>query len=342
MRIVLDAMGSDNCPIPDVEGAVLAARESGDTIVLVGDESAVRAELAKHATAGLPLEVVHAPQAITMHDKPSQVSRTKKDSSMAIGMGLVRDGKADAFVTVGNTGAALALATLSVLHRIPGVKRPALTSLITLGGKTVILLDLGANADSRPEWLMQFGMMGSLYVERVLGIPSPRVALLSNGEEEGKGSELVRAAAVLLADSGLNFVGNVEPKEMIAGAADVIVADGFVGNIALKSMEALGDALFRLMRDEFKGRPLVSIGALLVRPALRAVYRQVDPFETGGAPLLGVNGVVVVGHGRTNAKGVKNAIGQAHKAVQGGIIEALQTGMARYKEADAADIVPSQ
>ncbi len=335
MRIVLDAMGSDNCPVPDVAGAVLAAQTWKEPIILIGDETRISDELAKHDVAGLPLEIVHAPQAVDMHDKPSQVGRTKKDSSMALGMMLVRDGKADAFVSAGNTGAALALATLSTLRRIPGVKRPALSSLISIGGKTVILLDLGANADARPDWLLQFGIMGSLYAQNVLGSESPRVALLSNGEEEGKGNELVKATAPLLAASGLNFVGNVEPKEMLDGHADVIVADGFVGNIALKSMEALGDTLFRLMRESFKGNPLISIGAILVSPALRRVYKQVDPFETGGAPLLGVNGVVIIGHGRSNAKGIKNAIGQARKAVEGGIIDAIRVGMQPY--ANSAD-----
>jgi glycerol-3-phosphate acyltransferase PlsX len=331
MRIVLDAMGSDTCPAPDVEGAVLAARESADAIILVGNESQIRAELAKHNAAGLPIEIVAAPSAITMHDKPSQVNRTKKDSSMAIGMALVRDGKAEAFVSAGNTGAALAFATLGILKRIPGVKRPALTSLIKLRDKTVILCDLGANADAKPEWLIQFGLMGSIYAQNVLKIANPRVALLSNGEEEGKGNELVKTTAELFPASGLNFIGNVEPKDMLQGAADVVVADGFVGNIALKSMEALGDTLFQMIRDQFKAGGLrVLLGALLVAPALRSVYRQVDPFETGGAPLLGVNGVVIIGHGRTNAKGIKNAILQAHNAVAGNVIAAITEGVAHF------------
>lgn len=332
MRIVVDAMGSDRCPVPDVGGAIQAAQATGETMILVGDEAAIRSELAKRPTEGLALEVVHAPEAITMHDKPSQVSRAKPQSSMAVGMGMVRDGKADAFVTAGNTGAALALATLGVLRRIPGVKRPALSSLIKIDKQMLILLDLGANADARPEWLVQFAIMGSLYAEHVLGQEKPRVALLSNGEEEGKGNELVKTTAGLLAQSGLNFTGNVEPKEIFKGAADVVVADGFVGNIALKSMEALGDTLFGMMIDGFKSslNPLVKIGALLVRPVLRDVYRQVDPFEIGGAPLLGVNGVVIVGHGRTNAKGMKNAIIQAQKAVKGDIVNVIRDGLARY------------
>ncbi len=330
MRIVVDAMGSDACPVPDVDGAVQAAREGGDAIILIGDKGAIERELAKYNTAGLSLEIVHTNQAVDMHDKPSQVGRTKKDSSMMVGMNLVRDGKADAFVTAGNTGAALALATIHTLRRIRGVKRPALTSLIRIQNKTLVLTDLGANADARPEWLVQFGVMASIYADRVIGQKNPRVALLSNGEEEGKGNALVKEAAKAFATSGLNFVGNVEPREMLAGAADVVVTDGFVGNIALKSMEAVGDTLFKLLRAELTANPLTMLAAVLLRSGLRRVYHQVDPFETGGAPLLGVNGVVIIGHGRTNAKGMKNAIGQARKAVQGQLIDALREGMARY------------
>jgi glycerol-3-phosphate acyltransferase PlsX len=253
---------------------------------------------------------------------------------MAMGLNLVKDGKADAFVSAGNTGAVLAFATLHTLRRIKGVKRPALTSLIQVMDKTVIFTDLGANADARADWLVQFAIMGSLYAERAMGTKQPRVAVLSNGEEEGKGNALVKETAALLAATNLNFIGNVEPKEMLSGAADVVVTDGFVGNIAVKSMEAVGDVLFTLIRQEVTKTFLTKVAAALLRPALRNVYRQVDPFEIGGAPLLGVNGVVIVAHGRTNAKGIKNAIGQARKAVQGGVIEAIREGMARYASDD--------
>jgi glycerol-3-phosphate acyltransferase PlsX len=340
MRIVLDAMGSDQRPVPDVEGAVQAARESSeDTIILVGDRVAIEREIAKYDTAGLKFEVVHTSQTVDMHDKPSQVIRTKKDSSMVVGMNLVRDGKADAFVTAGNTGAALAIATLHSLRRIRGVKRPALTSLIRLRDKSIIVIDLGASADARPEWLVQFAIMGSLYAERVLGQKNPRVAILSNGEEEGKGNALVKDTSVLLATSGLNFTGNIEPKEMLNGEADVIVTDGFVGNIMLKTLEALGDTLFGLIREELKRNPLTMAAALILQSGLRRIYHQVDPMEVGGAPLLGVNGVVIIGHGRSNPKGIKNAIGQARKAVQGNIIQAIQEGMSRYdhESEDAAE-----
>lgn len=342
MRIVVDAMGSDCCPEPDVAGAVEAARDIqqqglDDVIILTGQKPLIERELAKYDTSRLNLEIVHASQAIDMHDKPGRAGRAKPDSSMMVGMNLVRDGQADAFVTAGNTGAALTLATLHTLQRVPGVQRPALTSIIQVDvDSPVVLVDLGANTDSRPEWLVQFGIMGSLYAERVLGRQKPRVALLSNGEEEGKGNALVRETGVLLPQSGINFVGNVEPKEVLRGAVDVVVADGFVGNVMLKSLEALGDTLFRLLRRELRTNPLRLLGALLIRPALRKVYRQMDPFEVGGAPLLGVNGVVIVGHGRTNAKGIKNAISQARRAVQGNIISAIRDGISRYVVPEAA------
>jgi glycerol-3-phosphate acyltransferase PlsX len=330
MRIVVDAMGSDHYPGPDVEGAVAAAREFSDTIILVGDQPRIETELARHNTSGLSLEIVHADETIEMIDKPSTVARSKPHSSMHIGMILVKEGQGDAFVTCGNTGAALAVATLRSLRRIPGVMRPALTTLLTLDDHRWILLDIGANADCKPEWLHQFAFMGSIYAERAMGHKSPRVALLSNGEEEGKGNALIKQATTLLVESSLNFVGNIEPKEMLAGQADVIVTDGFAGNISIKTLEAMGDTLFRLIRQELMVDLRSKVGGALSKPAFKRVFRQVDPFEIGGAPLLGVNGVVIIGHGRTNALGVKNAIRQARQAVAGQIIEAIRDGISAY------------
>jgi glycerol-3-phosphate acyltransferase PlsX len=327
MRIVLDAMGSDKNPAPDVEGAVLAAREYGDPIILVGDETQITAELVKHKTTGLPVEVVHAPQAVVMTDKPALVGRGKPDSSMHVGMRLVKEGKADAFVTMGNTGAALAIATLNVLRRIPGVHRPALSAILRLQERSIILLDIGANADCKPEWLAQFALMGSLYAEHALKNNNPRVGLLSNGEEAGKGSVLVQETAELLSGDGVNFIGNVEPKEVLTGGVDVAVMDGFSGNIMLKTMEAFGSALFGLIRQEVMADTRSRLGGLLAKPAFRRVYRQVDPFEIGGAPLLGVDGVVIIGHGRSNGTAVKNAIRQARYAVEGQIVTAIRQGL---------------
>lgn len=329
MRIVVDAMGSDNHPGPEVEGAVLAAREFGDTIILVGDRERVQAELARHETTGLSIEVVHASQQITMDDRPGLVGRAKPDSSMHVGMRLVATGDADAFVTAGNTGAVLAIATLHTLKRIRGVHRPALSVIITLEGQSLILLDAGANTDSRPEWLAQYGVMGSLYAERALNRPHPRVGLVSNGEEAGKGTTLVQEAAELLRNNGVNFIGNAEPKEVLGGAVDVAVTDGFTGNVMIKTMEAIGQTIFQLVRRELLADTRSKIGGLLAKPAFRRVYRQIDPFEVGGAPLLGVNGVVIIGHGRSNAWAIRNAIRQARAAVQGQIVEAIRDGLGR-------------
>lgn len=328
MRIAVDAMGSDNYPVPDVEGAILAAQEFNDTIILVGDRNRIKQEFEKYGTHNAKVEVVHAGQTVSMRDKPSTVGKDKPDSSMYVGMNLVKDGRADAFVTAGNTGAALAIATLFTLRRINGVKRPALGSIIRIpGNRSIIILDIGANADCKPDWLMQFAIMGNIYAQNAAGIANPRVALLANGEEEGKGNQLIHETTQLLKASNLNFTGNIEPKEMLQGSADVIISDGFVGNIAIKSLEAMGSALGNLIRDEIRRDPISSIGGLLARAAFRRVYKQIDPFEIGGAPLLGVNGVVIIGHGRSNAKAIKNAIRQARMAVLGQVIRSIHDGI---------------
>lgn len=327
MKIVLDAMGSDEYPVPDVAGAVQAAREWGDEIILVGREELIRGELEKHDTAGLPLEIVHAPDVIEMDDAPAWAAREKKNSSMHVGMGLVRDGEAEGYVTAGNTGGVLAVATLHTLKRIRGVKRPALATIMPMPAGHFITLDMGANADCRPEYLLQFALMGVIYARAVLDRAAPRVALLSNGEEAGKGNALIKEATKLFQESDLNFVGNVEPKEAIACEADVVVHDGFTGNIFIKSIEATAKMLTDLIREEIKAAPLTALGGLLAKPAFKRVGNRVDPFEVGGASLLGVNGVVIVAHGRSNARAMKNAIRQARKAIGGGVVEAIRSGL---------------
>lgn len=327
MRIVVDAMGSDGHPEPDVAGAVAAAREFGEEIIIVGDEAKIRQELEKQDIAGLNLRVQHAAEAISMTDKPSEASRQKQDSSMHVGLNLVRDGEADAFVSAGNTGAILAVAMLHTLRRIRGVKRPALGVMFPIAGQPM-LIDNGANADVRPEYLLQFAQMGSLYVERVRGVARPRVALISNGEEEGKGNTLIKEAMPLLAESGLNYVGNVEPKEFVRGEADVAVTDGFTGNVIMKTAEAIAAYMSDLIRDELMGSPLSMLGGLLAKPAFRRVRQRLNPDEVGGAPLLGVNGVVIIAHGRSNAYAIKQAVGQARLAVQHEIVAAIREGVA--------------
>jgi glycerol-3-phosphate acyltransferase PlsX len=262
-----------------------------------------------------------------MTDKPAVVAKAKTDSSMRVGMNLVRDGQADAFVSAGNTGGLLAVATLHSLRRIRGIKRPAITAVLPMAAGRVVLLDAGANADCRPEYLLQFGMMGSVYAERVLGVENPRVALLSNGEEPGKGNELVKEAFGLFKASRLNFIGNVEGKEMIACRADVVVTDGFTGNVALKTIEATAKMLNNLIRDELMSNPLTILGGLLAKPAFRRVAGQIDPYEVGGAPLLGVDGIVIGAHGRSNGRAMYNAIRQARLAVQGDMVNAIKQGL---------------
>ncbi len=329
MRIVLDAMGSDNYPVPDVAGAVMAAREWGDEIVIVGREEAIRQELAEHDTNGLKLEIIHASEVVEMNDEPAWAAREKRDSSMHVGMNLVRDGKADAYVTAGNTGGVLAVATLHTLRRIPGVQRPAMAGIFPMPAGEVVVLDVGANADCKPEYLLQFAVMGAIYAHNVLERKEPRVALLSNGEEPHKGSTLVKEAYDLLERSSLNFVGNLEAKEVVTSQADVVVADGFSGNIFMKTLEATAKMLTALIRDEIRAGPVTSLGGLLARPAFKRVGKQLDPAEVGGLPLLGVNGVVIKAHGRSDARAIKNAIRQARKAVQSEIIAAIRDGLAK-------------
>ena len=335
MRIVVDAMGSDNHPAADVAGAVAAAREwaeenaragRADELILVGDEERIEAELAQHGTEGLPLRIVHAAEVITMTDKPSEASRRKRESSMHVGLNLVKVGEADAFVSAGNTGAILAVAMLQTLRRITGIKRPALGVIFPITGHPM-MIDNGANADVRPEFLLQFARMGSIYVERVRGISRPRVALISNGEEEGKGNQLIKDTIPLLSASDLNYIGNIEPKEFVRGEADVAVTDGFTGNIILKTAEAIASYMGDLIRQELKANPITALGGLLAKPAFSRVSRQLNPDEVGGAPLLGVNGVVIIGHGRSNAYAIRQAIGQARRAVEHDIVTAIRDGV---------------
>jgi glycerol-3-phosphate acyltransferase PlsX len=265
-----------------------------------------------------------------MSDSPSAAAREKRDSSMHAGLALVRAGEADAFVSAGNTGAILAVATLrqTGLGRIAGVLRPALGVIFPIRARP-LLIDNGANADVKPEYLLQFGIMGSLYVERLLDLPRPRVALLSNGEEEGKGNQLIKETIPLMAASELNYVGNIEPKEFVKGAADVVVTDGFTGNIMLKTAEAVAGYMSSEIRDELMRGFSTKIGGLLAKPAFERVRAQLNPDEVGGAPLLGVNGVVIIGHGRSNAYAIQQAIGQARRLVEKRVIDAIADGIRR-------------
>jgi glycerol-3-phosphate acyltransferase PlsX len=330
-RIVVDAMGSDNFPTPDVEGAVAAAREYGVEIILVGDETVIRPVLDAQNAGSLPIRIVNAPEMLTMEDKGEKLvlkARSKDaKNSMAVGIDLVKNGEADAFVTAGNTGAGMATAIFR-LGRIRGVDRPALAPIFPTATGTCIVLDIGANPDCKPENLLQFGILGSIYAEKVRGVKNPKVGLVSNGEEEGKGNELVKGATPLFKASKLNYFGNVEGKEVIGGKVDVAVTDGFTGNVMLKSSEAVAKLITDKIREIIKnGNILTKIGGLLVKPALGAIKKLLDPGEQGAAPLLGVNGLVFIGHGRSDAFAMKNAIRVAKQAVDVKVLEAMKSAI---------------
>ena len=328
MYIAVDAMGTDNHPVADVGGAILAARELHVGIILVGDETRIHEELSKYADSShLNIRVVHTNETITMADKPSLVGKSKPMSSMHIGMNLVKSGEAVAFVSAGNTGAAHAIAMLYTLKRIDNVKRPALSVIFPIFDRPVTIIDAGANADSKPEWLAQFALMGSIYANKVLDIAQPRVGLLSNGEEEGKGNQLILQSKSLIQQLPVHYVGNVEPKDVMDGKVDIIVADGFIGNILIKTFEATSRYLNKVIRSEITSSAVSSIGGLLVKPALERVRQRMDPSEIGGAPLLGINGVVIISHGSSDALAIKNAIRQAKKAADGNLIDTIRDGL---------------
>lgn len=329
MHIAVDAMGTDTFPQNDIAGGILAAQEFGDSIVFVGDEKIIKAELLKYDTSSLQIEILHAADYISMDDKPTDVLNSKTNSSMHIAMNAVKSGDADAFVTMGNTGAAHAIATLKTLRRIPGIKRPVLSALFAVNDHNMIFLDVGANTDAKSEWMRQFAIMGSIYAKRVLRYSDPRVALLSNGEEHTKGNIAIRETAAILETENLNFIGNIEPLELMTSKADVIVMDGFVGNIVLKMFEATARYVSELIRQEFRNDLSSMLGGLLARPAFNRIRKKVDTSEIGGAPLLGVNGIVIIGHGGNSPVGVKNAIKQARTAVEENVIDAIMTDISQ-------------
>lgn len=331
MKIAVDAMGSDARPVPDVQGAVEAAREYGVEILLVGPESRIQQELAKIPNVPTGIRICNATQQIEMREHPAHAVREKKDSTIVVGVQQLKEGHADGYVSMGHTGANLAAAIFH-LQRIKGVHRPALGALFPTPKGPCLLIDIGANTDCKPEWLEQFAIMGESYYRAVLDVDKPRVALLANGEEETKGDQTVQEAHALLkqraANTGMNFIGNVEGKDVPAHLADVIVADGFVGNVALKTAEGIAVMLNELIRSEIKANPISMLGGVLALPAFNKVRKILDYSEYGGAPLLGVNGVVIIGHGRSNAIAVKNAVRAAKRAVETQILETIRTGVA--------------
>ena len=325
MRIAVDAMGGDNAPGEVVKGAIRAAGEYGFPIVLVGDRDRIESELAKHRVPDL-IEVKHATEVVQMDEHPANAIRRKSDSSIVVAANLVSSGDAQAMVSAGNTGAAVAVATLK-LGRIQGIDRPAIGALLpTMNGKAV-MLDGGANVDCSVENLLQFAVMGSEYAERVLKLKNPKVGLLSIGEEATKGDELTKATNARLADAGLNFIGNVEGKDIFRGAADVVVCDGFAGNIVLKVSEGMAEFLLAILKEEINRSLLYRFGILLLRTALRRAKAKLDYAEYGGAPLLGVNGVCMICHGRSDARAICNAIRAAADAVENDIVGCISASV---------------
>src|SRR5213079_259430 len=326
--IALDAMGSDRAPKPEIEGAIHAARHYGVHVVLVGREPLIRAELGRvPAAASLPIQVIHASEVIAMEDKAVQAVRAKRDSSLRVGLRLVRERKAAGFVTAGNTGAAMATAKM-VLGALPGVDRPALAAVFpTSAGRAAILLDVGANVDCKPQNLEQFAVMGEIYSRSIFGTHRPRVGLLSIGEEEGKGNELTREAYGLLRQLSLNFAGNVEGRDLYNGNVDVIVCDGFIGNVALKVSEGLVSTVRFLLKESLKSTISSQVGFLLSRRAFEDFKKRLDYAEYGGAPLLGIKGVCIVGHGSSNATAMKNAIRVAAQFAETKINDKIEKGL---------------
>jgi phosphate acyltransferase len=357
--IALDAMGSDRAPKPEIEGAIHAARQYGVRVLLVGPEAPLMAEVGRHPSASrLPIEIVHASEVITMEDKAVQAVRAKRDSSLRVGLRLVREGRAAGFVTAGNTGAAMASAKM-VLGALPGVDRPALAALLpTALGTAAILLDVGANVDCKPHNLEQFAVMGEIYFRAMFGetrlsehkfgraglggAKSPRVGLLSIGEEDTKGNDLTREAFQLLKQLPLNFVGNVEGRDLFNGHADVIVADGFVGNVALKTSEGAARLIRTVLKESLKATITSQVGYMLSRSAFSDFKKRIDHTEYGGAPLLGVKGVCIITHGSSNANAIKNAVRVAAEFSERRINQSIERGLASLRPALAeAEVTPA-
>jgi glycerol-3-phosphate acyltransferase PlsX len=322
--IALDAMGSDKSPEPELRGAILACRQFPVRVHLIGPQDTLRRSLHTFLDGErLPIEIVHASEHIGMDEKAAHAVRAKKDSSMRVGLKLVRDKKVSGFVTAGNTGAAMATAKM-VLGALPGVDRPALAIVVpTLSGSPSILLDVGANVDCKPQNLEQFAVMGELYARSVLKISRPRVGILSVGEEEGKGNDLTRETYALLKQLPINFIGNVEGRDIYNGNCDVIVCDGFVGNVALKTSEGLTRLVREMLKASLTTTVTAQVGALLSRKAFNAFKRRLDPSEYGGAPLLGVRGVCIIGHGSSNDRAIMNGIRVTAEFAQAGINERI-------------------
>ena len=323
MLIALDAMGGDQAPAEIVAGALLARAELGIQVALVGPKDVIEAELVRQGESATRFEIMNATEAIAMDEHPAQAVRTKRDASINVAMSMVKRGVAGAFVSAGNTGAVMASA-LMTLGRIQGIERPALGTVAPFSESGVLVLDVGANADVKPNYLVQFAQMGAVYAERVLNIKNPRVALLNIGGEETKGSELIQEVYGRLGKAGVNFVGNIEGGEVHRGKADVIVTDGFTGNVAVKVTEGVSDFIFRELRSSLTSKLQYKLAAMVLRPALVKLRDKMDPNTYGGVPLLGVNGVVMIAHGNSDARAIRNALRFANEAASSGMLDSIR------------------
>lgn len=331
MKVAVDAMGGDYAPAEVVSGALLVAAERSEVqIILVGDEAAIAAELAKVGDIPAGISVRHASEAIEMHEHPAAAIRRKRNSSLVICGQLVRSGEVDATISAGNTGAAMAIALVDI-GRIPGIGRPAIAATLPTSKAPVLLVDAGANVDCSVENLLQFALVGSIFADKVMGVPSPRVGLLNIGGEAGKGNELSKETYSRLQDAALNFIGNVEGKDVFDGSADVVVCDGFVGNVLLKSAEGVAEMLVGALQEEFAAMPGDSRD--LFGPMLRRVKNRFDYAEYGGAPLLGVNGVSVISHGRSHAKAIAAAIRVAARSAERDVVGTIRNTLKGASEA---------
>ena len=337
MRIAVDAMGGDFAPKEIVRGAVDAAKKYDCEIVLIGDEEQIRAELHGADPAALHISIVHASEVIGMNEHPAEAVRSKKDSSVVVATRLVKEGSCDAVFSAGSTGAAVAAAQL-ILHRIRGVGRPSIATPMPTPDGVTLMLDSGANVDSKPEHLVQSAVMGSLYAQHVFGIEHPRVGLLNIGEEETKGNEQAKETYPMLkAEPNIRFCGNAEGRDVPKGNFDVVICDGFVGNVVLKFAEGLAKTILGLIREEIRSAGLMAkLGALLLMPTLRRFGKRLDVREYGGAPLLGVNGCCIIGHGSSDAKSVASAIGVTVDYVNGKVLDQIRDALAKEGERDRA------
>lgn len=307
MKIVIDAMGSDRAPAVEVEGAVQAVEEFGCELVLVGDEAAIQSELEKHGGHFDKITIQHAPERIEMHEPAALSVRRKRQSSIVVGMDLLKRAEADAFVSAGNTGAVVCAATLA-LRLLPGVERPGIAIVIPTLAGTSVIIDVGANIDPKPMHLLQYGIMADAYARYILHRPNPTVGLLNVGEEESKGTEFVKETHTLLSESKLNFIGNIEGRDIYAGSADIVLCDGFVGNVILKVSESVIDTIVRLLKQEIKANIIATVGAAMASSAFSELKKKMDYSEYGGAPLLGVDGRCIISHGSSTSKAIKNAV----------------------------------